>query len=80
MNPTSNYSYCKELDHTIEECPYLIAKFQERNMGNQNPPKNANPNIQNIYAEPWELNIAIITRGGAATGANQEAPYEKLRV
>ena len=50
-------------------------------MGNQNPPQNANPNIQNIYVEPQEPNIFVVTRGGVATGGDQGEPCVKfLRV
>ena len=70
-------SYYKDFDHTIEECPQLIAKWQNRNVGKKNPPKNPNMNIQNIYVEPREPSIVIVTRGGDATGEDQEAAYGK---
>ena len=49
-------------------------------MGNQNLPQNSNPNIQNIPAELVEPNISLVTRGGVASGADQEAPYRQIRV
>ena len=57
----------------------LIAKWKDRNVKNQNPPQNPNLNIQNISAKPREPIIVIITRGGVATRADQEALKEKLR-
>ena len=29
QNPTTTCNYCKSYDHTIEECPTLIAKIRE---------------------------------------------------
>ena len=46
-------------------------------MGNQNPPQNPNPNIQNISVEPRGPNISIVMRGCATTRAGQEEAYGK---
>ena len=45
-------------------------------MGNPNPLQNPNPNpnqnIQKISTEPMEPNIVVVTRGGVATGADED--------
>ena len=68
----------------MEQCPQLIARWKAWTVGEVNPAPNlapnpptnasnlnANANIQMIVAEPWELTVAVVTRGGAATGADQ---------
>ena len=49
-------------------------------MVNHNLPQNVNPNIQNIFVEPREPNITVVTRGGDATRGDQEAPFIQPRV
>ena len=44
QNPTTTCKYCKSYDHTIEECPILIAKMRD-------PKPVINQNIQLIIAE-----------------------------
>ena len=44
QSPTTTCNYCKSYDHTIEECPTLIAKIRE-------PKPEAQQNIQLIAAE-----------------------------
>ena len=41
------------------------------NLAPNAPNPNANINIQMIIIEPQEPNVAMATRGGAMTGANQ---------
>ena len=41
-------------------------------MHNQNP--NPNKNIQMISAKPRQPNLVVVTRGGAATGVDQNTP------
>ena len=53
-------------------------------MGNphplQNPNLNPNQNIHNISVEPREPHIIVVTRGGVATGVEQEAEYGQSQV
>ena len=78
------FSYCKSFDHTIEQCPQLIAKWKARTVRNpnpvQNPNLNSNQNIQMIYVEPREATIIFVIRGGATNGADQSARHGKLQV
>jgi hypothetical protein len=61
QNPCTTCIYCNSFDHVIEDCPILLAKFQERQGGNQQ--------FQKITVEPRdpEPRLAIFTRGGAIT-------------
>ena len=47
----------------------------------QNPNTNPNLNIQMISAELRQPNVAVVTRGGAATGVDQNTPqgYPQVR-
>ena len=47
QNPTTTCKYCNSYDHTIEECPILIAKIKD-------PKPAVNQNIQLIAAEQKE--------------------------
>ena len=53
-------------------------------MGNPNPLQNLNlnpkQNIQMIFVEPREANIVVITRGGVASGADQNAQHDQPQV
>ena len=44
------------MTHNVEQCPQLIAKWQERTIAGPNPMHNANPNpnmnVQMIAVEP----------------------------
>ena len=57
-NPTTTCKYCQSFEHTIEECPVLLAKMQEKRV--------QNPNIQLISVEQSNPNpkLNIITRSG----------------
>ena len=70
--------YCKEFDHTIEQCSQLIAKWQARTVINPNPVKNPNPNpnpnIQMISSESRQPNLVVVRKGGVAIGENQNTP------
>ena len=35
-NPTTTCKYCQSFEHTIEECPMLLAKMQEKRAQNLN--------------------------------------------
>ena len=36
-------------------------------------------NVQMIAAEPWDPNVTVVTRRGAATGADQDKSKEQLQ-
>ena len=59
--------YCKSYDHTIEECPILIAKFKD-------PKPTVNQNIQLIAAEQKEPEprVNIVTRSSASTSRTSQ--------
>ena len=60
----------------MEQCPQLIAKWQASTITRPNPTHNENPNpnmnVQMIVDEPQYPNVAIVTRGGAMIGADQD--------
>ena len=68
QSPTTTCNNCKSYDHTIEECPTLIAKIKD-------PKPVVHQNIHLIaakQAEP-EPKVNIVTRSGASTsGTSQE--------
>ena len=68
----------------MEQCPQLITKWQERNIAGPNPMQNVNPhpnlNVQMIAVEPQDLSVAVITRGGATTGSDQDKSQEQLQL
>jgi hypothetical protein len=47
QNPCMTCTYCRALDHSTEDCPQLVVKWQAR--GNQN--QNLNQNVQMISTE-----------------------------
>jgi hypothetical protein len=61
QNPCTTCSYCNSFEHVIEDCIALLAKFQERQGGNQQ--------VQLISAEPHgeDPRVTVITRGGVVT-------------
>ena len=59
------------MDHTVEGCPQLIAKWHAKITGNQNQNPNTNHNVHKIYVKPWEPNIFVLTRGGGVIGDDQ---------
>ena len=73
LDPMKTCSYYKGQDHNVEQCPQLITKWQLRTISAPNRPPNpnlnANANVHMIVAEPFDLNIAILTRGGVTTVA-----------
>ena len=73
-------SYCEVVDHTVEECPQLIAKWHANNLGNPIPLENPNQNIQMIYVDPREENIVVVIRGGDASVADQNAQHDQPQV
>ena len=77
------YSYYMGHDDNVEQCPQLIAKWQERTIAGPNCAQKLNPNlnvnVHMIAVEPQDLNIAIITRGGAMTRAYQDKLQEQLQ-
>ena len=64
QNPTTTCKYCKSYDHTIEECPILIAKIRD-------PKLVVNQNIQLIAAEKKEPepSVNVVTCSGASTSS-----------
>ena len=64
-NPTTTCKYCQSFEHTIEECPMLLAKMQEK--------RAQNPNIQLISLEQSnpDQKLNIITRSGLSTEGPQ---------
>ena len=36
-------------------------------------------NVQMIAVEPWDLNVVVVTQGGAATRADQDKAQEQLQ-
>ena len=67
----------------MEQCPQLIEKWQARTITGHNPAKNENQNtnmnVQMITVEPRDPNVVVITREGAATGADQDKAQEQLQ-
>ena len=84
MRLTKTCLYCKAFDHTVEQCPQLIAKWKVQTVGNpnalQNPNLNPNQNIQMISVQSREANIVVVMREGAATGVKQDAQHGKPQV
>ena len=76
-----NCTYCKAFDHTVEQCLYLIAKWQARTVVDPKPVQNLNLNpninIQMISVKPRQPNLVVVTRGGATTGAEQNTQQGK---
>ena len=64
MNPTTTCNYCKAFNHTIEECPVLLAKIQE---------KQQNQTIQFIGVEhcPLDPTVNVVMHSGVVTGGQQ---------
>ena len=73
----------------MEQFPQLITRWEAQTVGVVNPAPNpapnpvpnapslnANVNIQMIVTKPREPNVAVVTRGGAATGADQAMQIE----
>lgn len=54
------YTYCKSLNHAIEECLILLAKIQE---------KQHNRNVQFIGLEQWmpDPTVNVVTHSGTVT-------------
>ena len=67
QNPTTTCKYCKSYDHTIEECPILIAKIKD-------PKPVVNQNIQLIVAEQKEPKprVNIVNHSGASTSTTSQ--------
>ena len=67
QSPTTTCNYCKSYDHTIEECPTLIAKIRE-------PKPAVHQNIQLIAAEQEEPEprVNIVTRSGVSTSETSQ--------
>ena len=71
LNLASQCTYCSEVDHTVEECPQLIAKWKAKNVPqpqpNHNTTQNQNPhpNVQKILDEIriQPVHVIIVTRG-----------------
>ena len=76
-------SYFKGQNHNVEQCPQLIKKWQARTITGHNPVENENPNpnmnVHIISVEPHDLNVVLVTRGGAATGVDQDKAQEQLQ-
>ena len=75
----------------MKKFPQLIARWKARTVGVANPKPNPQPNpapnapnqnsninIQMIVTEPPEPNVAVVTRGGATTGADQATQIEPM--
>src|SRR5713226_8211289 len=67
QSPTTTCNYCKSYEHTIEECPTLIAKIKK-------PKPAAHQNIQLIAAEQDELEprVNIVTRSSVSTSGTSQ--------
>ena len=83
LEPMKTCSYCKGEDHNVEQCPQLIAKWQARTIAGpnlvHNENTNPNMNVQMIAAEPGDLNVVVVTRGGAMIRADQDKSQEQLQ-
>ena len=64
MKPTTTCNYCKAFNHTIEECPVLLDKIQE---------KQQNQTIQLIGVEhcPLDPIVNVVTHSGSMTGGQE---------
>ena len=67
QNPTMTCNYYKSYDHTIEQCPTLIANTRD-------PKPAVHQNIQLITAEQKEPEprVNIVTRSGASTSSTSQ--------
>ena len=59
---TSNYY--KAFNHTIEECPVLLAKIQEKQ-------KNQNIQFTGVERSPLDPTVNVVTRSGVMTSGQQ---------
>lgn len=73
-NPTTTCKYCKSYDHTIEDCPILLAKKQEKRqqMGNQN--------VLLIGAKECtpEHKLNVVMQNGLVTNGSHSGSAKKL--
>ena len=73
QSPTTTCNYCKYYDHTIEECPTLIAKIKD-------PKPAVHQNIHLIAAEQAEPEprVNIVTRSGASTSRTSQETEKNI--
>jgi len=70
-------TYCRALDHSTEECPQIVVKWQA--IGNPNQNLNLNVKMISIERRNEGPKVASIARGGARTRTDMTNPRKQTR-
>jgi hypothetical protein len=70
QNLCTTFTYCIALDHTIEDFPQLLTKWQARGNPNQNTHQYQNVQMISVEKHSEGPKITVITCGGDHTGAD----------